>query len=167
VKTYTEIFVDGKAGEASIKPGHLLYRSATADVFKKHASAGQNVYGVWVALIDYLQGRGIVDDDDADRSYSLNNRMPVVLLRPGDQAYFRMKNGTNYTYGMALESAGDGTLQQHSEDTWAEAVGVDSSGNLGSGTIYTRNVVGIVLIALNLSSSSGADSYPMTLVEVI
>jgi len=167
VKTFTEIFVDGKAAEAGIKPGHLLYRYGTGDQFKKHAAAGQNVVGTWVALIDFLQGRGICDENGDDRVFANGNRIPVALLRPGDQAWLRVKDGTNYTYGMALESAGTGELQQHVPDVWSESIGADSSGNINSGTIYTKQVVGVVLQALDLSSSSGADSYPMTLIEAV
>ncbi len=144
IKDYLKVNVEYIAS-AAITPGHLL-ELASATTVKVHANAGQNVLPM-IALEDELQGNAITD------AYAAADRVQCWIPQRGDVAYMILKNGENVSAGDFLESAGDGTLQKHTPDT--ESLGADSSGNIT--TIYTNQIVGIALEAVDMSDSSAAD----------
>lgn len=121
---------------AAITPGHLVELASTGKV-EVHNSAGANVEKAF-AVEDDLQGRVI------DTAYSANELVQYNVMKPGEAVNAILANGQNAAIGSFLESAGDGTLNVHSEDS-------------GAVTIYTNQIVGVALEALDLSDSSGAD----------
>lgn len=145
LKNYSYIREEYTAA-AAITPGHLVEMTSAGKV-QVHANAGQNMIPMF-ALEDELQGNGI---DDA---YSSDDPVQVWIPGRGDQVYAVLADGEDVAKGDLLESAGDGTLQKHTPDT--ETLGVDSSANVAS--IYTNQIVGEALEALDLSGSSGEES---------
>jgi hypothetical protein len=137
---------DRPAAEA-VAPGQIV-ELTSADKFQKHSTAGGNVLPLIVAVEDDLQGKTVTDD------YSADNRLQAEVLRPGDRVLLQLKDGESVSIGDPLESAGDGDVQPHTPDT--ETLGADSSGALT--TIYGKQIVAIAEEALDLSSSSGAES---------
>lgn len=125
---------------AAITPGHLVELMSTNKV-RKHATAGGNAMKAF-AVEDDLQGNDISDDYAAAATVQYN------IMQPGDVVYALLANGQNVAIGDFLESAGDGTLQKHTADTWASA---------GAGTIYSNQIIGIALEAVDMSDSSAAD----------
>lgn len=127
-------------GSGAITPGHLLYvtNSTTEDTVAVHASAGQDVVPVIVAVEDDLQGKEIGD------AYTTANRVQCRVLRSGEQFYGLIANGQSITKGDKLESAGDGTLRKHT----ADSAGVVE---------YPDAIVGIAMETVDMSDSSGAD----------
>jgi len=139
IKKYLDI-VEEYTADAAITPGHLLELTTTG--VKVHATAGGNVKGHLFALEDELQGNGIAT------AYAVSAKTQVWVAQRGEQVYALLANGETATIGMQLESAGDGTLQEHTPD-------VDSASDVT--TIYGNQIVGIALEAVDMSGSSAVD----------
>jgi hypothetical protein len=150
LKTGRGITQEEAIANATITPGQLIERLST-DKVQRHSTAGGSIGLKMIAVEDVLQGNGIDDD------YSADDRVIYHIPIPGQEYYMLLKDGENVVIGDDVESAGDGDVQKFVEDTWAENVGVDSSANIASGTIYSNQIIGQVREALDLSDSSGAD----------
>lgn len=131
---------------AAITPGHLVELASTGKV-QVHSSAGENTLPMF-AVEDELQGNGIAD------AYSADDQVQVWIPTRGDQVYGLLANGQNVAIGAFLESAGDGTLQEHTPDG-------------SSVTIYSNQIVGVALEAVDMSDSSGADPSGRIKVRII
>ena len=147
-RCFTPIEDEYTAG-GTITPGMLLEVNSSGNVIA-HNSAGQN-HERKFALEDINQGRGVNDDYDA----TIQTKVRVGTFRAGDRVWAILADGSAYTKGMFLESAGDGTLQPHVADA---DVAHDSDGADPLTTSYTQQIVGRVCEDLDLSSSSGAES---------
>ena len=139
LKKYLDV-IDEFIAAGVITPGHLLEIDSAGKVVV-HNSAGGNVTPL-IALEDELQGRTIDDD------FAALEPVQVWGAQRGEVAYMLLANGETAVIGNYLESAGDGTLQVHSED--------DASSDEPI-TIYGNQLVGIALEAVDMSGSSGAD----------
>ena len=137
LKNYSKVHEEYVA-VAAITPGMLVEYTSAGKV-QKHSSAGQNMIPMF-ALEDELQGKGI------DDNYAADAPVQVWVAGRGDQVYALLKDGENVAIGDLLESAGDGYLQKHVAD-------IESGGDY----IYTNQIVGEAIEALDLSSSSGAE----------
>lgn len=137
IKNYLNIFEE-RVANAAITPGHLIEYMSTGKV-RKHATAGGEVTPVAFAIEDELQGNGITDN------YSASNVVQCWIPQRGDHVYAILADGENAAIGSKLESAGDGTLQVYVADS-------------GAVTNTNNQIVGIALEALDLRSSSGAES---------
>lgn len=143
-----------KKFEEAVSPGHILEASASStDVMKKHSVAGGDVSGVFVAQIDYLQGNGVDDD------YAEGDRGPVSFLRPGDKFVCILEDGTDYSDGDLLMSAGNGNLQSYTAQTEAQTS--------STGAFYPNRIVARLLEDADLSTSSSADASKYARVEVV
>lgn len=125
---------------AAITPGHLVELMSTGKL-RVHANAAQNAMPMF-AVEDDLQG------NDITTAYSANNIAKYVIPRRGDVVYALLADGQNAAIGNFLESAGDGTLQVHTEDI-AESAEAQ--------TIYTMPIVAQAIEAVDMSDSSGGD----------
>jgi hypothetical protein len=150
LKTGRGISQEEAVAEATITPGQLLEEISTGKV-QRHSTAGGSIGQVMIAVEDVLRGNGIDDD------YAAGDKVFYHLPVPSQEYNMFLKDGENVVIGDKVESAGDGDVQKFVEDTWAENVGVDSSTNIASGTIYQNQIIGQVREALDLSDSSGAD----------
>ena len=130
VKKYSDHIEEYDAG-GTITPGMLIEQEADGDVVA-HNSAGENALPMF-ALGDVLQGSEIDDD------YSSGDKVQVWIPWRGDQVYALLADGENVAIGAFLESAGDGTLQAHAEDSVA---------------VPTQAIVGVAVEALDLSASA-------------
>lgn len=146
-----------KKFEETVSPGMILEPSASStDVMKKHSTAGGDVNGVWTAQIDYLQGNGVDDD------YSEGDRGPVAWLRPGDKFVCILENGTDYSDGDLLMSAGNGNLQSYTAQTESQ------NSSMGDGTtVYPNRIVARLLEDADLSGDSSAVASKYAKVEVV
>jgi hypothetical protein len=131
------------AAEA-FSPGHVLYITS-ARKFAKHAAGGQHVAPVIVAKEDELRGNGV---DDA---YVADNQAMAWICKPGAIVNMRVQDGQNLAIGDYVESAGDGTIRVYAADTFSGAEAV---------SVYPMNIIGIVMKACNMSSSSTVDPSP-------
>lgn len=138
LKKYSDVVEEFTAGGA-ITPGHLVMVNSSGDVVV-HNSAGGNAFPMF-ALENELEG------EDMDTAYASDDQVQVWIPGRGDIVNAILKDGQNVVIGDWLESAGDGTLQEHA---------ADSSG----GAIYGNQLVGQVVAAVDLSGSSG--THPST-----
>ena len=121
---------------AAITPGFLLELN-TSDKVQKHATAGGSAYAMF-ALEDENQGKEISD------AYTTDNECLFGMFRPGDEVNALLANGEDASVGNKLESNGDGYLRV-----------VDSDVSVGD--IGIQSIVCMVLVALDMSGSSGVD----------
>lgn len=137
--------IERKATTGTIKPGHLieLDPSDTENV-RLHGTQGGACSPVLVAVEDKLQGNGI---DDA---YTIENRVMCRIVGAGTICKMRMEDGNNFTHNMKVQSNGAGLLEP--------ATTISSAAQV----VQAGSIVGTVLDALDLSSSSGAESTYMT-----
>lgn len=145
VKKYSDI-IEEMVANAAITPGMLIEEMSTGKV-RAHANAGQTALSMF-ALEDELQGGGI---DDA---YAANDQVQCWIAGRGDNVYALLADGETAVIGSFLESNGDGYLKVYA---------ADSAGAVE----YPNSIVGIALEALDLSSSSGAESTYRLLIRVI
>jgi len=143
---YLDIVVEYDAN-ATITPGQLLELMSSGKV-RAHATAGGNVIPMF-ALENELQGGDIEDQ------YAANDKVQVWIPSRGDIVYAILADGQDIDIGDFLESAGNGYLQKHVEDTESWESG--SKQEAGSITVYGNQIVGIALEALDLSGSSGEE----------
>ena len=108
---------EGVAGEDNITPGMLLDIDANGDVIK-HADEGENVVPYIAVENDYI-------GDDIDDDYMDEDQVRYHIGITGERYYMWLQDGENVSEGDFLESAGDGTLQEHvlPEDTEGGASG--------------------------------------------
>ena len=132
-----------KAAEA-ITPGHLCLLNSSGNV-KKHDLASGLAPALF-AVEDGAQGKEISE------AYEADDRVNLFVGRPGDVVNAILANGETAVIGSYLESAGDGTLQVHTED----------SNNTDSSV-----VVGYAKEAVDMSDSSSVDPSGRILVEII
>ena len=136
-----------KEGIASgaITPGHLLERTSTADTVKVHATAGGKAQRLF-AIEDEHQGKEIGD------AYVSAQRTFFKTFQPGDRVYALIANGEAIAIGDWLVSAGDGTLKEADADS--------------SGTLVEQDILGVAVMACDMSDSSLADPSPRCIVEI-
>jgi hypothetical protein len=127
LKKYSDVIEEHKAGGA-IYPGMLLIMSAE-DTVIAHNDNDPAAFCTMVALEDELQGKGI------DDPYVTGDQVQVWIPYRGDWVYAIAEDGTNYTVGSFVASAGNGYVKAFS-----------------SGEAF-----GVVVKAINLSGSSGAE----------
>lgn len=141
VKNYSNVFEEYKAA-AAITPG-MLIELASATTVQAHSSAGQNALPIF-ALENALEGEGISD------AYAADDQVQCWIPGRGDQVNAILADGESVSVGDFLESDGNGRLQKHTADV------ADSS--VVSQTIYSNQVVGQAVEAVDTSDSSGAES---------
>jgi len=144
LKDYLHVRVELTAN-AAITPGMLIERMSTNKV-RAHATPGGNVFPMF-ALEDNYQGKTVND------AYAEDYPVQCWIPQRGDEVYALLDDGENVAIGDFVESAGNGSLQKHTADT------VHSAG------IFGNQIIGVVIEALDLSSSSG--TYPETGKRVI
>lgn len=127
LKKYSDVIEEHKAG-GTIYPGMLLIMSA-ADTVVAHNDDNPTAFCAMVALEDELQGKGIND------AYVSADQVQCWIPGRGDWVYAIAQDGANYTVGSFVASAGNGYVKAFS-----------------SGVAF-----GVVIEALNLSGSSGAE----------
>lgn len=127
LKKYSDVIEEHKAG-GTIYPGMLLIMSAE-DTVVAHNDNDPTAFSKIVALEDELQGKGI---DDA---YVTGDQVQCWIPNSGDWVYAIATDGTNYTVGSFVASAGNGYVKA-----------------FASGVAF-----GVVMKALDLSGSSGAE----------
>ncbi len=118
-------------------PGMLLSRYS-ATQFQPHGVAGGSAQAMF-AVEDDLQGNGI------DTIYTVGTKILGVVFQPGDEVFALLAEGETAGVGAFVESSGDGYLRVATDP---------DSANAGQ---YNRNIVGLVLTALDLSQSSGIE----------
>jgi len=141
LKKYLDI-IEEYGAEAAITPGMLLELNSSGNV-QVHSTAGGNVLPMF-ALEDELQG------NDIDDAYVADDKVQVWVAVRGEWVYAILADGQNVSVGDFLESAGSGLLQKHEPDEYNESASI--------GGIYTNQIVGVALEAMDLSTSSGEES---------
>ena len=148
VKDYLHINEEYKA-KTAITPG-MVVELTSDDNVQAHSGAGKSAL-IMIALEDDLQGKGI---DDA---YAAEDPVQVWIPQRGDIANMLLKDGEDISIGDFLESAGTGYLQKHVADT--ESAGVT--------TVYTNQIIGQAIEAVDMSGSSAADPTGRIKVRII
>lgn len=141
IKKYSDVIEEYTATAVAITPGMLL-ELTSAGLVQAHSGEGQNQLQMF-ALEDELQGKGI------DDNYAASDKIQCWIPNRGDCVYAILEDGENVSIGDFLESNGAGLLQKHTEDF------ADSDDAL---TVYSNQIVGIALEAVDLSTSSGEAS---------
>lgn len=131
-KCFGEPALDEYKAAAAITPGHLVYKTSTAGVVAKHATAGGSCITAF-ACENTLAGKTVSDD------YATSDRVQVWFPRRGDIVIALIAANENIAVGDLLESNGDGTLREVVADTSA-------------GTIKLDSVVGFAEEATNVAS---------------
>lgn len=126
----------------TIMPG-MIIKKGSAGTVAAHASQGQNVAPIMVALENSLQG------NDKDDAYAADDVVRVWFPQPGDEGQLILSDGENVAIGDLLESAGNGYVDKYVADTG------DSDDPV---TVYPRTIIAEVNAAVNLSGSSGTES---------
>lgn len=142
------------AASGAVTPGHLVEKISTGAV-KAHATAGGNAQKAFAVENDLI---GATIDTD----YASASRVQYNVMTRGEEVNALLANGQTVVIGDPLESAGDGTLQKHTPDT--ESLGADSSANLT--TIYSDQIVGYAMEAVDMSDSSAADPSARIAIEI-
>ena len=142
LKKYLDIINEYTATAVAITPG-MLIELITGCKVRAHATAGGNVLQMF-ALEDELQGKGI------DDNYAASDKIQCWVPVRGEEVYAILVDGETVVCGDFLESNGAGLLQKHDPDEY--------EGSLSIGGIYTNQIVGIALEAMDLSTSSGEAS---------
>jgi len=137
LKKYQDI-IEEYAAASVIVPGNLIELSSSGTV-QNHSTEGGNALPMF-ALEDELQGKGIED------AYAAADRVQCWVAQPGEIVYARLADGESVAIGDFVESNGDGTVKKHTATTLSSDP---------SETIYTKNIVGVVLEARELDSLSG------------
>lgn len=145
IKKYSDVIEEAEAN-ATITPGMLIEYMSTGKV-RAHASAAADVAPAMFALEDELQGKDLGDN------YVAGDRVQCWIPYRGDWAYGILADGQNVAIGDKLASNGDGTLRKHvtEVESWEES-------EAGKVTVYPNQIVAIAREAVDLSSSSGAET---------
>jgi len=141
LKKYLDIINEYTATAVAITPG-MLIELTSANLVQAHSNEGQNVLPMF-ALEDELQGKGI------DDNYAASDKIQCWVAVRGEEVYAILEDGETIVIGDFLESNGAGLLQKHNPDE------ADSDDAI---TVYTNQIVGIALEAVDLSTSSGEAS---------
>lgn len=134
LKKYVDI-IEQYDAESAITPGHLI-ELTSSDTVQPHSTAGGNNMHMF-ALEDEMQGNEI---DDA---YAADDPVQCWVAVTGSIVNCILADGENVAIGAFLESAGDGTLQEHTVDS--------------TGFYYPNQIVGQAVDAVDMSHSSTAD----------
>jgi hypothetical protein len=129
----------------SITPGMLVERTSAGKI-QKHSTAGGNVQPMFLKE-NALQG------EDIDDALASGDKCQVWYPGSGDEVYAILADGESVSEGDYLESDGNGYLQKHVSDTASSAEAF---------TAYSKQIVGIALHNLDLTSSSGGESSNIT-----
>ena len=125
---------DPLAGEAiaggTIKPGHLIAKSATGTV-TVHTGTSERT-AKFIARENELVGDGLSD------SYASADQVLYWNARSGDEYYMFLSSGEDVDIGDLLESAGDGTLQAVTTGGEPLFEAVEALDLSGSGAVDTR-----------------------------
>lgn len=141
LKKYLDVINEYTATAVAITPG-MLIELITGCVVQAHSNEGQNVLPMF-ALEDELQGKGI------DDNYAASDKIQCWVAVRGEEVYAILEDGETVVCGDFLESNGAGLLQKHTPDS------ADSDDAI---TVYSNQIVGIALEAVDLSTSSGEAS---------
>jgi hypothetical protein len=135
IKKYSDV-IEEFVASAAITPGHLveLYPT-TAGEIRVHSTPGGNALPMF-ALENEMEGQGIGD------AYAHEDPVQVWVPGRGDIVNALLKDGEHVEIGDFLESAGDGTLQEHATDS------------AGVGTLSCQ-IVGVATEHVDLSDSVG------------
>jgi len=152
IKKYLDVVEEYVSTAVAISPGHLV-ELTSAGLVQKHSTSGGNVLPMF-ALEDELQSNGI------DTPYAVSVPIQVWIPTRGDIVYAKLADGQTAVKGSFLESAGTGALNVYTADS------IDSS-DPGALTVYPNQIVGQALEALDLSSSTGADTTYFIAVRII
>lgn len=133
LKKYLDI-IEERIAHETIKPGMLLMLNSDNE-FAKHTPTSGVVAPPIFALEDELRGKGI------DDSYVINDQVQGWIAQRGEQVYALLADGEAVVIGDRLASNGNGYLKKHDADSLRE-----------------DEIVAIALEAVDLSSSSGADT---------
>lgn len=114
----------------------MLIEVTTADKVQPHASPAGRALPMF-ALEDELQGRGI------DVPFAANERVQCWLPGRGDMVYALLADGETADIGEWLESNGDGYLK-----------------------VGTTAPIGQVVVAVDMSDSTGADPLNRVIVRI-
>lgn len=140
LKNYLNIFEEYEAN-AALSPGMLVEVMSTGKL-RKHATEGGNAVPIF-ALEDKLQGKGITN------AYVAGDKVQCWIPQTGDQVYAQVEDEQNIAIGDFLESNGAGYLQK--------VVNVEISSQAAD-VVYPKQIIGVALEALDLSSLSAAGS---------
>lgn len=114
----------------AITPGHLVDFDNNGALVV-HATAGGDAAPRFAIEEEFI-GDGI------DTAYAAGDQVQYVIARPGDEIYAILAAGQQITIGMALESAGNGTLRAHTQPVVDVGAAQDYS-------IATNAIVGYAL----------------------
>lgn len=134
LKDYTNA-QDERDAASAITPG-MLIEFTSADTVQPHSTADGAAAKLF-AIEDALQGNGI---DDA---YAAGDPVRFRQLNTGDEVYTLIADGENIAIGDKLVSNGNGRLKEREGASSGEVPG---------------SIIGTALEALDLRSSSGAES---------
>lgn len=140
---------------AALSPGHLVEYVNVAGVRKvqKHSLAGGPSARIWAeenALEGFRYGAAAPGGVSADTAYASGELIPLLIMTPGSMVSALLKAGTNYTIGMKLVSAGDGTLETQavlgsiSNEAAVVAVVEEPLDLSASGAVAARGVVTVI-----------------------
>lgn len=134
-------FEDLQITASAVTPGMLVEINPTSEKMRKHATAGGNHSGMVVLENPFADttGQAIAFD------WPTNSFPKYIVARPGDKLYMLFTSSTTIDKGDLVESAGDGTLQEHTADT------VSGTASL---TVYSNQIVGVAWD--DLSSTTGS-----------
>jgi len=145
LKNYLNVFMEKDVSEA-MTPGMLVEYTTTAEEIKKHATADGAVAPIMFIIENALEGEGI---DDA---YADGDKARVWYPTRGDNVYALIEDGEDIAVGDLLVSAGNGKLKEREGASDGEV---------------PRSVVAVALEALDLTSSSGAETTYRCEVEIV
>lgn len=97
------------AGASDILPGYLVAIDGDNEI-APHDAEGGDARPLFVLESPYAQDH---TQPAIDQAYTENDLARVVFAQPGDVIYAWLAAGEDVDIGDALESAGDGTLQEH------------------------------------------------------
>jgi len=144
VKKYGDHIEEIAAG-GTVTPGMLIAEGSAGTVAVHSTSGGAAI--PMFALEDELQGNDVDDD------YSSGDKVQCWYPYRGDQVYALLADGQTAAIGSLLESNGDGYLKVYA----ADSAGVAEA---------PLSIVGQATEALDLSSSSGAETTQRIIVRI-
>jgi len=134
----------------AITPGHLVKRN-TSNQYVVHSTASGNASKTF-AVENEVVGLGIAV------AYVANDTCLVEAVQSGSEINALVAaSASAVVIGDAVESAGDGTVRKHTP------LAVNESGSTNHGSVYTDNIVGYALEAVD---NSGGGSAVRLLIEI-
>lgn len=104
-------FFEKNAGNANVKPGHLLAISNGKVI--PHATPKAAV--VKMVAIEHGFRNTSGTTRNIETAYANNDAVPFVYPQSGDLVYMILEQGENVTAGTLLEAADDGELQAYTD----------------------------------------------------